>query len=156
MADCAPHGLKAGCLSLWEAMEQAGAVEGISTRAAKSAQQFVAIVGRWREISASGGNVRQDDVDVVRVRKLVAGLEAKRRADRHVIEQPAVLDADAGRGQIRELQERAAGDGDVRRCGDVHPAGLRTTLENTLPPFRGHHAGIGNQPARADHFAARL
>ncbi len=53
-------------LSLWEAMEQAGSAEGISTRAGKSAQQFVAMVRRWRDIGASGGNVRHIMETVVR------------------------------------------------------------------------------------------
>ena len=33
--------------------------------------------------------------------------EVKRRADRNVVEQPAVLDVDARRGQIGQLQKRA-------------------------------------------------
>jgi DNA helicase-2/ATP-dependent DNA helicase PcrA len=39
------------CISLWQAMEQAGSVTGLSTRAVNAAKQFVAIVQRWRDLA---------------------------------------------------------------------------------------------------------
>ena len=38
-------------VGLWDAMEQAGSIEGISSRAGNSAKQFAAMVNRWRSIA---------------------------------------------------------------------------------------------------------
>ena len=100
-------------------------------------------------------NMRKDDVDVVGVREMTAGAKAKGGAAWNVIEQPAILDADARRGQIGQLQKRSRDDGDVRRCGDVHALGLRATFENSLPTLGSDDAGIGNQAPRSDHFKVR-
>jgi DNA helicase-2/ATP-dependent DNA helicase PcrA len=57
-------------ITLWDALERAGSITGISTRAANSAKTFVAMVRRWRELaginvtptSAPGDQERPDEL----------------------------------------------------------------------------------------------
>lgn len=53
-------------MSLWQAMESAARIEGLSTRAANSARAFVEMVNRWRGIAASGRGVQPVMEDIVR------------------------------------------------------------------------------------------
>jgi DNA helicase-2/ATP-dependent DNA helicase PcrA len=46
-------------LSLWQALERAGEVQGVSARAVNSARQFVEMVKRWRQL-ASGAALTND------------------------------------------------------------------------------------------------
>jgi DNA helicase II / ATP-dependent DNA helicase PcrA len=47
-------------ISLWQALERAGEVSGVSSRAVNSARQFVELVNQWRELAA--GNARTNDI----------------------------------------------------------------------------------------------
>jgi DNA helicase-2/ATP-dependent DNA helicase PcrA len=47
-------------ISLWQALERAGEVSGVSSRAVNAARQFVELVNQWRELAA--GNARTNDI----------------------------------------------------------------------------------------------
>jgi DNA helicase-2/ATP-dependent DNA helicase PcrA len=47
-------------MTLWDALERAGEVPGVSARAANSARQFVELVNQWRQLAA--GNARTNDI----------------------------------------------------------------------------------------------
>jgi DNA helicase-2/ATP-dependent DNA helicase PcrA len=47
-------------ISLWQTLERAGEVAGVSSRAVNSARQFVELVSQWRELAA--GNARTNDI----------------------------------------------------------------------------------------------
>jgi len=50
---------------LWQAMEDAALVQGLSSRAANSIKAFVALVNGWRGVAAKGGRVQAIMEDVV-------------------------------------------------------------------------------------------
>jgi DNA helicase-2/ATP-dependent DNA helicase PcrA len=47
-------------ISLWESLERAAEVSGVSARAANAAKQFVELVSQWRQLA--GGNARTNDI----------------------------------------------------------------------------------------------
>jgi DNA helicase-2/ATP-dependent DNA helicase PcrA len=125
-------------ISLWQAMERAAGITGLSPRAANAARQFVQLVGRWRAMAYGAGREVRSQEPEARSQEPQAGASSRPSASRSAPESSEQLSfpvesADTGPAPLPDSVRDLVLHGRVRDITEavIRQSGLEEYLKKT-------------------------